>query len=136
MGARIERLQVKCGIAAWSCAESNADVTTSLYLKMNSNFNNFCFVKRQSLTLQFNSNFLFLHLTFCLSYSFYLTRVTKSSKQKKTSFKKQKQISGIYDCRMEVLFLLYSIFPTIFVQFFTTPYVPYIFSLKKIKIPP
>jgi len=49
---------------------------------------------------------------------------------------KTKQISGIYDCRMEVLFLLYSIFPTIFVQFFTTPYVPYIFSLKKIKIPP
>ena len=36
---------------------------------------------------------------------------------------------------MEVLFLLYSIFPTIFVQFFTTPYVPYIFSLKKQNTP-
>ena len=48
---------------------------------------------------------------------------------------KQKQISGIYDCRMEVLFLLYSIFPTIFVQFFTTPYVPYIFSLIKQNTP-
>lgn len=47
----------------------------------------------------------------------------------------KKQISGIYDCRMEVLFLLYSIFPTIFVQFFTTPYVPYIFSLIKTKYP-
>jgi len=47
----------------------------------------------------------------------------------------KKQISGIYDCRMEVLFLLYSIFPTIFVQFFTTPYVPYIFSLIKQNTP-
>ena len=49
---------------------------------------------------------------------------------------KQKQISGIYDCRMEVLFLLYSIFPTIFVQFFTTPSMYHIFShWKKSKYP-